>query len=475
MILKLILLYIAICISLFGAIKDIETKINKNKKEFVQTKKSKIELDNMIKNLAIQINKEEESYNKIVAILEDTNAKIFLNRLKLDNAKQEVSKLKETALSLEEQKKQIEKRTINFIIKRYSMTMGLEQADKTTTKELIDKEVYSVILENVKQELLDLNINYLKVNRNKRLNQDKITALEKFIQKQHEIQQKYIALKKEQEIILDSLTLQHKQYQKSLQSIIDRQNKLTDLLGNLNILKKKEIQAEQLRIKKEKEKLAKEKKELEKKRKIKEKQALLAKLQQLRKDKKSKKKIKTKEYTATKQTKKTKQLTKRKPTKQIKFLSKKDLQDDINIEVKKIGSSAKGIRIAKYVGKKTIAPLKSYTIVKKFGTYYDPVYKMKLFNESVSMKTKRANAKVFSVLKGKIVYAKKNAGLLDNVVIVKHKGNLHTIYSHLDKISPTLKVGKWIPKGYVVGRVNNILQFQATKNSKYIDPTKLFK
>ena len=469
MILKLFLLYLSISLSLFGAIKDIETKINKNKKEFKKTKKTKIELDNMIKNLALQINKEEESYSKIVSILENTNSKIFLNKLKLDNAKQEVSKLKDTALSLEEQKKQIEKRTIKFIIQRYSMTMGLEQVDKKTIKELIDKEVYSIILDNVKQELLDLNINYLKVNRNKRLNQDKITNLEKFIQKQHEIQQKYLALKKEQKIVLDSLSSQHKEYQKSLQSIIDRQNKLTDLLGNLNILKTQEIQAEQLRIKKEKEKLAKEKKELERKRK--EKLAKLAKLKKSLMKTKTKTKTKTKKYTAKKSRfKKTP-----KKTKQIKFLSKKDLQDDINIEVKKIGSSAKGIRIAKYIGKKTIAPLKHYTIVKKFGTYYDPVYKMRLFNESVSMKTKRANAKVFSVLRGKIVYAKKNAGLLDNVVIVKHKGNLHTIYSHLDKISPTLKVGKWIPKGYVVGRVNNILQFQATKNSKYIDPTKLFK
>ena len=143
--------------------------------------------------------------------------------------------------------------------------------------------------------------------------------------------------------------------------------------------------------------------------------------------------------------------------------------------MRKIGSSTKGIKISKYYGVKTIAPLKSYTITKKFGKYYDEVYKMKLFNESVSLKTKKPNAKVFSVFKGQIVYAKQNSGLLENVVIVKHKNNLHTIYSHLDKISPTLKVGKWIRKGYVVGRVNDTLLFQATKNSKYINPVKLFK
>ena len=166
---------------------------------------------------------------------------------------------------------------------------------------------------------------------------------------------------------------------------------------------------------------------------------------------------------------------KTKKTKKIKYIDKEKFDDDVNIEVRKIGSSAKGIKISKYYGKKTISPLKSYKITKKFGKYYDKVYKMELFNESVTLKAKKKNSKVFSVFKGKIVYAKRNSGLLENVVIVKHSGSLHTIYSHLDKISPTLKVGKWIPKGYVVGRVNDKLLFQATKDSKYIDPAKLFK
>jgi len=78
-------------------------------------------------------------------------------------------------------------------------------------------------------------------------------------------------------------------------------------------------------------------------------------------------------------------------------------------------------------------------------------------------------------LNGKVVYAKKNAGMLDNVVIIQHENGLHTIYSHLDEISPTLVVGKWIKQGYVVGRVNNTLMFQATKDSSHIDPKDLFK
>lgn len=157
-------------------------------------------------------------------------------------------------------------------------------------------------------------------------------------------------------------------------------------------------------------------------------------------------------------------------------IQKRDKLDEaIDVEVRKLGSSAKGVKISKYRGGTTIAPLKSYEVTKKFGKYFDDVYKMELFNESVSLKTKIPNAKVFSVFKGQVVYAKQNSGLLENVVIVKHANNLHTIYSHLDQISPTLKAGKWIPKGYVVGRINDTLAFQATKNSKYIDPLKLIK
>jgi murein DD-endopeptidase MepM/ murein hydrolase activator NlpD len=236
---------------------------------------------------------------------------------------------------------------------------------------------------------------------------------------------------------LGSLKKKHKNYQNNLTALISKQNKITDLLGSLNILKKKEIKNEELRIRKAK-RLARKKKNEKKKR-----ERELAK--------------------------------KNKISQKIQIEKRDNFDDNIDIEVKKIGSSAKGVKVSKYYGKTTIAPLRSYEITKRFGKYYDAVYKMELFNESVAIRTKIPNAKVFSVFKGQVVYAKQNSGLLENVVIVKHKNNLHTIYSHLDQISPTLKVGKWIAQGYVVGRVSDTLEFQATKNSKYIDPLNLIK
>ena len=448
---KYLFFSIILIINLFGSVKDIDNKIDKNQKKYDKEIKNKKDLNNQIKYLAKLINKEEKSYEEIVTILESTSTTLLLNRLKLNNAKDLLVKLKVSANDLESLKNKIEKDVISFVIEKYAMSIGIKQANKESLQEIIDKEVYSLVLDNAKQEVLDLNIDYLKVNRAKRKNVDKTAKLSGFITEQEEKHKEYLKMREDQEKVIASLEKKHKQYQSHLQKIIEKQNQITDLLGNLNILKKKEITKQR-----KKERLAKEKARREK-----------AKAKKLAAAKKKKEEAAKKA--------KTKKLNISNKKKDMKVISRKELDEDIDIEVRKIGSSTKGIKISKYRGSKTIAPLKSYTITKKFGKYYDEVYKMKLFNESVSLKTKKPNAKVLSVFKGQIVYAKQNSGLLENVVIVKHKGNLHTIYSHLDKISPTLKVGKWIPKGYVVGRVNDTLLFQATKDSKYIDPVKLFK
>ena len=41
--------------------------------------------------------------------------------------------------------------------------------------------------------------------------------------------------------------------------------------------------------------------------------------------------------------------------------------------------------------------------------------------------------------------------------------------------SPNFSSWKWIKQGYVVGRVDESLMFQVTKDSSHIDPKELFK
>ena len=128
--------------------------------------------------------------------------------------------------------------------------------------------------------------------------------------------------------------------------------------------------------------------------------------------------------------------------------------------------------VKRYSGAKTIAPLDSYTVKQKFGNYVDPIYNIKIFNESVILRSTTPDAKVKSVLNGKVVFAKATP-MLENVVIIENENGIHTIYAHLSQIAPTVKVGSLVQKGYVIGRVRNDLTFEVTQRNYHIDPLEM--
>lgn len=140
--------------------------------------------------------------------------------------------------------------------------------------------------------------------------------------------------------------------------------------------------------------------------------------------------------------------------------------------IRQIGSSYQNSNVKKYVGEKTIAPLDGFTVKRRFGDYIDPIYKIKIFNESVVLASTKADATVKSVLNGKVIFAKDTASL-EKVVIIENSDEIHTIYAHLSKIAPTIQVGQKIKKGYVIGRVENDLTFEVTQKNYHIDPLEL--
>ncbi|EAJ8473714.1 peptidase M23 [Campylobacter upsaliensis] len=143
-----------------------------------------------------------------------------------------------------------------------------------------------------------------------------------------------------------------------------------------------------------------------------------------------------------------------------------------NQKIRQIGSSYQGSSVKRYTGKKTIAPLDSFTIKQKFGNYVDPIYNIKIFNENVVLRSKKADATVKSVLDGRVVFAK-NTTMLQRVVIIEHNDGIHTIYAHLDKIAPNIKVGKRVKRGAVVGRIKDDLTFEVTQKNFHINPLEL--
>ncbi|AJC87560.1 zinc metallopeptidase, M23 family [Campylobacter insulaenigrae] len=142
--------------------------------------------------------------------------------------------------------------------------------------------------------------------------------------------------------------------------------------------------------------------------------------------------------------------------------------------IKQIGSSFQTSNVKRYVGAKTISPLESYTVKQQFGNYVDPIYNIKIYNENVVLKSTNPDAAVRNVLDGKIVFAKATP-TLKKVVIVENKEGIHTIYAHLDKIAPGVKVGRNIKKGYIIGRVESDLTFEVTQKNYHINPLEMIR
>lgn len=138
-------------------------------------------------------------------------------------------------------------------------------------------------------------------------------------------------------------------------------------------------------------------------------------------------------------------------------------------KVKKLGNSYARVKTKHYRGKKTLAPLRNYTVLRKFGPYRDPIYDIKIFNESVTLKPKKPNETVRAILNGKVVLSKKSPNL-GNFVIIEHPNGMHTIYAKLDIIAPTLKMGKRIKRGAAIGRVSKALIFEITQKNYHINP-----
>lgn len=429
---KLLLL---ICFALtsisFASASNIDEKIQNNQEILKKNKKINQQTQQKIKSFSNQINEQTQELKKIEGKIKVLNKIILTQKGKLHDTQEDLLELKQKAINLEHQKKEAENQLVDIVIDNFSWAFAINLASKKSLEELIDSELYTTLSKNSQEEIQKLNNEYLIINQSQQKNEKQIDKLKTFIAVETKRKENLNKLQKKQQKTIASLQNKHNEYQQELKKVVKKQKNLSSLLSELNILKQEELKKEQERQRK----LALEKKRRE---------------EQRRKQQAQKKK------------------------EAVVQTTQEDFANNIDIEVRMLGSSTKGIKIGKYRGVKTIPPLKSYQITKKFGKYFDPVYKIQLFNESIVLKSNEQQAKVFNVLNGKVVYAKQNSGMLENVVIIQHDNGLHTIYSHLEQISPTIKVGKWIKKGYVVGRVSDSLTFQATKNSTHINPQDLF-
>ncbi len=416
--------------------KQANRQLGKIAKDIQSAEKDINYLEKKIDELGRDKNKTEEEYKSL---------KVELKKSKIDFTK--------TSKDLEQKHKAF----ISLLSEQFSVIFAMEQAHDPTRKSIISQEVYKAYKKHNAKVLgaLKSEISTLKKRKEDKLylhNKTK-NQIKRIVKKRESYAQKKIAKKK----LLKRLSTDEEKYNAKLGKIVDKQNSLRTTLAKLNILHAQEVE--------EARKIAAAKKEairLEKERKRRIRKAKALARIKARKAKEALRKAKTKEA------KKRARLVVKEAEKERKKVYKQ------SEKVRNINSSYKKSKVYAYKGGKTISPISGARLIKKFGTYIDPIYKIKIFNESITLKAPSSNSKVQNVLNGKVVFAGKSS-MLGKVVVVAHSGKIHTVYAGLSKIAPTIRVGAKIKRGYIVGKVASKLMFQATKNSKHINPLKLIR
>jgi murein DD-endopeptidase MepM/ murein hydrolase activator NlpD len=420
----LLVFYILFLASFLGA--NIESRISSKESALNQVKSKKKVLSRELENIANEIKRENRKVKQIESDIKVCKSKISRQQKKTTIKTGELNKIEVLYKKLTKREKKVSKKVINILSKELSIQMllygSLEEDSKTTSLASIETDLDAIVLSEIlksynkllKDKFHQTKIRYIKLNKNIDLIKSELSKISVRIDNLKDQQKKLQSLRKLETKTISKLNRKRRDYIKKLNLIKKEQNAISKTLQKLHITKKEKIVAK------------------EKERKIKE----------------------------------------REREEREKTVIKESGKNSLN--VRQIGSSYQKSKIAKYKGKRTISPLKSYTVSQRFGNYTDPIYNIKIFNESVILKSKKRNSKVRSVLDGKIIYANKTP-MLDNVVIVKHDKNIHTIYAHLSQIAPSIKAGQNVKEGYVLGRVNKNLTFEVTQNEKHINPLKLIK
>lgn len=303
----------------------------------------------------------------------------------------------------------LQQELIDTILRDMAIVMMLNSKEPLSEDSIISEEVLRVLSENAKRDIEKLVREQQGVKNELNTAKIRVDNAKKIITAQINKREILQVAKKEQQNLANKMSAELKAYNNELKRLDKERIGIQKILVDLKILKKQELQ------------------EQEKKRK-----ELLA--------------------------------------------QKESPQNTTNIaplEVRQIGSSYRNVRTAKYTGAKTIAPLVQYSIETKYGPYFDPVYKMRVFNEFITLGVK-SRSPVIAVLDGKVVFAK-NTPVLKKVVILEHKNGIHTIYSYLDEIPRNITVNANIKKGATIAYVAEKLHFEVTQKDKHIDPLQLIK
>lgn len=415
MIFRTFLLILTVCATLFAA----GTTANKTQST-KQNLKTKVEqekrLNKKLDELAKSILSGEENVKTTAEQISALSVQVKELESSAKAADASLNTLIAQNKDLVAEQKRIEASLLAIISKRFAYDLIVPKNYIESEESIISAEILNSLTKDSQNEVNKIAKDYSKTINSIKSQTDKIGAIKLDLAEFRSKQDKLIALQTKQKKDLAQLKSDKDSYEKELSAIQADQEELRKTLEKLAIIAKNE----------EEEKARAQQK---------------AKLEEAKKAKNNEK---------------------------LASQSQKTAKND----VRQVGSSYQMSQVKRYTGAKTIAPLEKFTLKQAFGDYTDPIYKIKIFNESVVLRSALSDAVVKNVLDGKVVFAKETS-LLQKVVIVENKDGIHTIYAHLSKIAPTIKVGARLKKGYVIGRVERDLTFEVTQKNYHINPMEL--
>ena len=415
MIFRAFLLILAVCATLFAA----GTTANKTQST-KQNLKTKVEqekrLNKKLDELAKSILSGEENVKTTAEQISALSVQVKELESSAKAADASLNTLIAQNKDLVAEQKRIEASLLAIISKRFAYDLIVPKNYIESEESIISAEILNSLTKDSQNEVNKIAKDYSKTINSIKSQTDKIGAIKLDLAEFRSKQDKLIALQTKQKKDLAQLKSDKDSYEKELSAIQADQEELRKTLEKLAIIAKNE----------EEEKARAQQK---------------AKLEEAKKAKNNEKLVSQSQKTA-------------------------------KNDVRQVGSSYQMSQVKRYTGAKTIAPLEKFTLKQAFGDYTDPIYKIKIFNESVVLRSALSDAVVKNVLDGKVVFAKETS-LLQKVVIVENKDGIHTIYAHLSKIAPTIKVGSRLKKGYVIGRVERDLTFEVTQKNYHINPMEL--
>lgn len=411
-------------------LEDIEKDISANRQKLEEKAKEEKQITSRLGSLGNTINARKKQIINLKEQIAFLQKSITQNQSQNQSQERKLESLRKTLQSLEGEKSATQAYIANIIIKDLAFLLILDKQSVISPDDVILEDVFDILTKQSQGKILSLSEKQNKITSQMGLitnNINEITTLIGTQQNKKEQLQKMIT---EQNLLNEKLQAELNAYNQKLIQISKEREGLDSILQNLNIIK------------------ADRQKELERQR-----QALIA-AQKAQAEKEAREAAQRNAAQGTK------------PQDPSQGLSKEDLK------IVQVANSYKNVSVVKYTGPKTIAPIDYYTIEQNFGPYHDPVYNLKVFNESITLLSKVPDVAVKNIMDGKVVYAKE-APVLKKVVIIEHSNEVYTIYSQLDRIAPTVKPGFVVQKGYTIGRISQRLGLEITQQDKHINPVEV--